>query len=188
MLCASLIGGNCWFNSLLMIIITKTLKLHITGLYEGIGVHKGSVIRKAFPFYTLSRDLRDDSFVWIMNTYNMIKPSWHFLHMFYHWFREWFVACLLPSCCLDQCQYLVISTIWSIFQWNLNKITAHIIGSKMSSVKLRSCCLGPNMLKNLEKGAGPQRARKWQPVFLQGTLAFNKNDFGFRQSVTGQYI
>ena len=54
------------------------------------------------------------------------------------------------SYCLDKCQFLVISTIWSIFQWNLNEITANVIGSKMSSVKLLPGCLGPDMLKNLE--------------------------------------
>ena len=149
---ASLIGGNstvgsthCWWWSQ-----RKHWSSTLLDIYEGISVHKGSVIWKALTFYTLSHDLRYDSFISIMNAYNMIKRSWHFLQMFYHWFRELFVACLLPSCCLDQCQYLVISTIWSIFQWNLNEIKANVIGSKMSSVKLRPCCLGPNMLKNLE--------------------------------------
>ena len=46
---------------------------HYWTLVRGISAHKGSVIRKAFPFYTLSGDLRDDRFVWVMNTYNMIK-------------------------------------------------------------------------------------------------------------------
>ena len=48
----------------------------------------------------------------------------------HHWFRQWLVACSVPSHCLNQCWLIVNWTPGNIFQWNLNRNSIIFIQDK----------------------------------------------------------
>ena len=93
---------------------------------------------------------------------------------FYNWFREWLVVCLVPDYYMSPWQFLVSTIIWKQFQWNLNKITANVTGSKMSSIKWRLYCFGANV------------ELPWKQIF---GICFNFTEicfcmFGWPQAIT----